>query len=142
MTGCASFDRLGSYGFRMADAQVHVGRAGYNIWYHPVDATIIVQERAGGAFGGAIFEGLTLGSVDTSPALNVPRHAAAAYLAQFNCHVVDAYELESITTEIGYECAGDERPSRIDDRPLCASGDPNGQAWRNPVDIVLEQCSD
>ena len=140
LTGCASTGRLMSYGSRMADAQVHVGRAGYNIWYHPSDMTIIVQERFGGGMGGAFLEGATFGAVETSPPIVVPRHAGAAYLARFGCRVTDAYTLEDVTTEIRYECDGSGRPGRIDERPLCADGDPYSSDWQEPDAITLTRC--
>lgn len=140
LSGCAGMSRLNSYGFRMADAQVHVGRAGYNIWVHPVDSTIIVQERLSGALGGAVVEGFTFGIAETSPALVIPRHAAAAYLARFDCRVEDAYLLEDITTEIAYSCQGATLPVRIDERPLCTSGSAHSSDWQSPEELTLTAC--
>ena len=140
LTACAGLARLSSYGSRMADAQVHVGRAGFNIWIHPSDPTIIVQERFGGAIAGGFVEGLTLGAADASPPFAIPRHAGAAYLARFGCPSDDVWPLESITTEIRYACPAGVTLARIDARPLCASGSPYATDWREPDSLTLEDC--
>lgn len=128
VAGCASMTRLNSYGARMSDARVHVGRAGFAIWVHPVDDTIVVQERLGGALAGAIGEGLTFNAIDTSPADVVSRHAAAAYLGHFGCRVVDSWRLEDISYEVRFACPDGVRPGRLringKRAPFCAIGNP------------------
>lgn len=139
LTGCTGMGRLMSYGTDQAHAQVHVGRAGYNIWVHPSDDTIIVQERFGGAMGGALVEGFTLGAAETSPHLPIPRHAGALFLARFECSVEDAYELEGITTEIAFSCPEGVRPSEVDAR-ICADTPINPLDYRDPGGLVESDC--
>jgi len=136
LAGCASLARLSEYG--ETDAYVHVDRAGYAIAVHPTENAILVRERFGGAMGGAFVEGLTLGAVDTSPPLPIPRLAGAAYLAQFGCSAVSAYPIEGTTTEVGFTCPDTVKPRGLDEQ-ICLRGS-YASDWRDPDAIELVDC--
>lgn len=138
--GCAANSRLSSYGMRFADAKVYVGRAGYAVWVHPEDDTIIIQEQMGGAVAGSFFEGLTLGAANTAPPITFPRLAGSVFLAQFECRPIDVYQLEDISTEMRFDCPDGVRPTDLDGQRFCTDTDPYSMAWADPQSIHIVDC--
>ena len=106
-------------------ADVYVGRPGYSVRIDPQQDVLLVEEHAAGALAGSLSESFGL---DPSPLLPVPRHAAASYLALFECRVVDIWALHTSAYEVAFACEG-ERPSMLDSR-LCVSGDFGVTDWQ------------
>lgn len=139
LAGCAGMSRTLSYGNGAGEADVKVGRAGYDLLVHPTDMTVMVQEHFGGAMGGALFEGLSFGMADTSPPLNVSRAAAAAYLGLFDCRVTDAYPLDDITTEVAFACDTDRRPEDVE-YDICVPASAAQADWQVAGTIEVHPC--
>ena len=105
LASCAGMSRMGSYGYELADAKVRVGHREYSLYFHPTDATILIQRGFGAAMGQATVEGLTLNAVNMTEPAPIWRAAADAVLSEVGCRTVDVYTLDnSITWEATYAC--------------------------------------
>lgn len=140
LTGCAGMGRLMSYGMDQAHGQVRVGSEGFNVWVHPSDNTIIVQERFGGAIAGAFVEGASFNLVESSPPKDIARHAGAVFLSRFGCRAHEAITLEDITTEVVFTCEGEARPHRVEPRSVCSTSPLSAVNYDDPHSFEWVAC--
>ncbi len=112
--GCASLDRMASYGNHFADAKVKVDGRGFNIWVHPVDNDLLIQRSLGAAMGQGFVEGLTFNSLNLMEAKPVWKAAAEQITGPLGCTVTDAYTLDNRTSwEAPFTC-----PAGVDLRAI------------------------
>jgi hypothetical protein len=125
--GCASFDRMASYGNRLADAKVLVDGRGFSIWVHPAENDLLIQRELGAAMGQGFVEGLTFNSVNLMEAKPIWLAAAQQITGPLGCTVTDAYTLDNRTTwEAPYTCPPgvDLRAIVMSERPQLRTGAP------------------
>lgn len=129
LASCAGMSRMGSYGYELADAKVRVGHREYSLYFHPTDATILIQRGFGAAMGQALGEGLTLNAVNMAEPMPIWRAAADAVLGEVGCRTVDVYTLDNnITWEATYTCD----PAGTVDATVIAS---NRSRWRAGLQV-------
>lgn len=110
------FARLGTYGMKLADANIRVDGTTFALHVHPTEDTILVQRGFGAAMGNAFVEGATFGAVRPQEPKPVWQRAAEWLTGPAGCTVTDVYELENISWEATYTC-----PSGVDLRAIVAA---------------------
>lgn len=118
MTGCASVQRLSSYGTGQADAQIGVQGRRMNVWLHPSEASILTGMTVGDAAGGGFLRGATFGLAGGfKPDPREIDASLAAWLAPTGCSAAPVREIgkDSINFEAAYRCpAGVDLPALVE----------------------------
>jgi len=116
LTGCASMQRLTSYGTDQAQAQILVQGRRMNLYAHPNEAAVLVGMTVGDAAGGGFVEGLTFGlAKGFKPDPRAVDASLAAFVAPTGCRVSPVREIgsDNINFEANYSC-----PTGVDLRAL------------------------
>lgn len=86
VAGCASTQRLASYGMNNAQAQIVVEGRKMNVFSHPTDQALLISKTLGDASAGGAIEGLTFGLArGHKPDPRAIDTAVAAFLAPVGC---------------------------------------------------------
>lgn len=107
LAGCASTQRLLSYGNNNAQAQIEVQGRRMNVWSHPTDQTLLISQTVGDATRGGAVEGATLGLAGGfKPDPRAIDAAVTAFLAPVGCTPSPVVEIghTSIQFEAAYTC--------------------------------------
>lgn len=124
LCGCASAQRTLSYPGGWPDADVYVGGARYQVWFHERDPTVLVLRGDPRPLGQLMAENLTVYANDRSPAGVQFGAAADAVLRQIGCGAADI-KGANLMREVSYWCQ-----SGVDvDAQLAA----HREAWRRGV---------
>jgi hypothetical protein len=103
VTACASTQRTLSYPAGMPDADVMVGAARYQVWFHDRDSTVLVQRGEPRPLGQLLAQNLTVYSQDTSPGILTWGAAANAVLSQIGCAPTEVTGADQMR-EIAFQC--------------------------------------
>ncbi len=103
MSGCASTQRTLSYPAGMPDADVYVGQARYQVWFHETDSTVLVLRGDPRPLGQLMAENMTVYSQDRSPGILVWGAAANAVLQPMGCAATEVTGADQMR-EIAYVC--------------------------------------
>lgn len=100
---CASTQRTLSYSAGMPDADVYVGGARYQVWFHERDSTVLVVRGDPRPLGQLMAENMTIYARDSSPGIVIWGAAANAVLNQIRCGATEVVGADQMR-EISYVC--------------------------------------
>jgi hypothetical protein len=103
VSACASTQRTLSYSAGMPDADVYVGQARYQVWFHETDSTVLVLRGDPRPLGQLMAENMTVYAQDRSPGILIWGAAANAVLNPMNCAATEVTGSDQMR-EIGYTC--------------------------------------
>lgn len=124
LSACASTQRTLSYPATWPDADVMVGGARYQVWFHEADPTLLIQRGDPRPLGQLLASNYTIHAVDRSAAEPVWRAAGDAVLSELGCAVTEVRGADQVR-EASFACVGE-----VDVR---AAVSVNRERWRRGV---------